>query len=193
MRTFTRPSLAGDAILGYCIRNQRDIRACVHMCQKFINKGEGRQRETLTFFPGGTRFWLVLRMCVRAFLMFFSFMLDSTAGGRNSERPHSFLWKEGVQSASSVRPYFQNGESFFLFCFFNLQSCKFKLKLTYIEEKHVGIPVFSPNLLDVLERDLLALPGCHGEDVHLQGGQSQRSVILQLRAEPFQDHIVTTL
>lgn len=84
------------------------------MCQKFINKGEERQRETLTFFPGGTRFWLVLRMCVRAFLMFFSFMLDSTAGGRNSERPHSFLWKKGAQSASSVRPHFQNVESLHL-------------------------------------------------------------------------------
>lgn len=94
VRTSTRPSLAGDAILGHCIRNQRDMRTCEDMCQKFINKGEGRQRETLTFFPGGTRFWLVLRMCVRAFLMFFSFMLDSTAGGRNSERPHSFLWKK---------------------------------------------------------------------------------------------------
>lgn len=55
-------------------------------------QGQGKtKRERLTFFPGGTRFWLVLRMCVRAFLMFFSFMLDSTAGGRNSERPHSFL------------------------------------------------------------------------------------------------------
>lgn len=67
---------------------------CAHVCgcQKFINKGTERQRGLLTFFPGGTRFWLVLRMCVRAFLMFFSFMLDSTAGGRNSDRPHSFLW-----------------------------------------------------------------------------------------------------
>jgi len=67
------------------------VRICV--CQKFINKGKERQKELLTFFPGGTRFWLVLRMCVRAFLMFFSFMLDSTAGGRNRDRPHSFLFR----------------------------------------------------------------------------------------------------
>lgn len=52
---------------------------------------EEGQRKVVTFFPGGTRFWLVLRMCVRAFLMFLSFMLDSTVGGRNSDRPHSFL------------------------------------------------------------------------------------------------------
>ena len=49
-----------------------------------------RERES-TFLPGGTRFWFVLRMCVRAFLMFFSFMLDSTAGGRKRAKPHSFL------------------------------------------------------------------------------------------------------
>lgn len=64
------------------------------VCQRLINKGKERQRELVTFFPGGTRFWLVLRMCVRAFLMFFSFMLDSTAGGRNSDKPHSFLLRE---------------------------------------------------------------------------------------------------
>lgn len=50
-----------------------------------------------------------------------------------------------------------------------------------------------PNLLDVLERDLLALSGGHGEDVHLQGSQSQCGVRLQFRAEAFQDHVVTTL
>lgn len=50
-----------------------------------------------------------------------------------------------------------------------------------------------PDLLDVLERDLLALPGGHGEDVHLQGSQSQCGVRLQFRAEAFQDHVVTTL
>lgn len=49
------------------------------------------------------------------------------------------------------------------------------------------------DLLDVFERDLLALPGCHGEDVHLQGSQSQRGVGLQFRAEALQDHVVTTL
>lgn len=50
-----------------------------------------------------------------------------------------------------------------------------------------------PHLLDVLERDLLALPGRHGEDVHLQRGQSERGVVLQLRPEPLQAHVVTTL
>ncbi len=77
--------------------------ACVCVCQKFINKGKERQRELLTFFPGGTRFWLVFRMCVRAFLMFFSFMLDSTAGGRNSDRPHSFLWREEIDFSIKFR------------------------------------------------------------------------------------------
>lgn len=52
---------------------------------------EGKERRESTFLPGGTRFWFVLRMWVRAFLMFFSFMLDRTAGGRNRARPHSFL------------------------------------------------------------------------------------------------------
>lgn len=78
-----------DAILR--ILHHKIERQCVCAHEKFIRKGKERQREMLTFFPGGTRFWLVLRMCVRAFLMFFSFMLDSTAGGRKSEKPHSFL------------------------------------------------------------------------------------------------------
>lgn len=55
-----------------------------------------------TFLPGGTRFWLVFRMWVRAFLMFFSFMLDSTAGGRNSARPHSFLQTNNSSSLRKV-------------------------------------------------------------------------------------------
>lgn len=49
------------------------------------------------------------------------------------------------------------------------------------------------NLLDVFEGDFLALSGRHVEDVHLQRSQSQRSIILQLRAEPLKDHVVTTL
>lgn len=57
-----------------------------------------RDKDGVTFLPGGTRFWLVLRMCVRAFLMFFSFMLDSTAGGRNNARPHSFLQTQNGES-----------------------------------------------------------------------------------------------
>lgn len=81
---------------GYFGTLQSESGACVlsaHVCVvRSLQQGQGKaKREPLTFFPGGTRFWLVLRMCVRAFLIFFSFMLDSTAGGRNSERPHSFL------------------------------------------------------------------------------------------------------
>lgn len=49
------------------------------------------------------------------------------------------------------------------------------------------------NSLDVFQGHLLALPGCHGEDVHLQSGQSQRGVVLQLRAEALQHHVVATL
>lgn len=90
-------------------KSKRRVCVCAHVCPKFINKGKERQRELLTFFPGGTRFWLVLRMCVRAFLMFFSFMLDSTAGGRNSDRPHSFLLKgDRCKVLPSVRPHLQN-------------------------------------------------------------------------------------
>lgn len=59
--------------------------------------------------------------------------------------------------------------------------------------KEKNLPRKDTNLLDVLERDLLALPGRHGEDVHLQGSQSQRSVRLQFRAEALQDHVVATL
>lgn len=44
--------------------------------------------------------------------------------------------------------------------------------------------VWDKHLLDVLERNLLALPGCHGEDIHLQGSQPQCGVVLQLGAEP---------
>lgn len=60
--------------------------------------------------------------------------------------------------------------------------------MVYLKKKvDAAIPttVFGiKNLLDVLERNLLALPGCHGEDVHLQGSQPQRGVVLQLGAEP---------
>lgn len=49
------------------------------------------------------------------------------------------------------------------------------------------------NSLDVLERHLLALPGSHGQDVHLQGGQPQRCVVLELRAEALQHHVVAAL
>ena len=47
--------------------------------------------------------------------------------------------------------------------------------------------------LDVLERDLLGLPGHHGEDVHLQGAEAQGSIILQLRAKSLQNYIITAL
>lgn len=40
------------------------------------------------------------------------------------------------------------------------------------------------HLLDVFEGDLLTLSGCHGEDVHLQCSQSQRSIVLELLAKP---------
>lgn len=78
---------------------------CVCVVRSLLQGQRKTKRERLTFFPGGTRFWLVLRMCVRAFLMFFSFMLDSTAGGRNRERPHSFLWRaDHCKSVDSVQP-----------------------------------------------------------------------------------------
>lgn len=49
------------------------------------------------------------------------------------------------------------------------------------------------DLLDVFERDLLRLPGRHGQDVHLEGGQAQRRVVLQLGAEALQHHVVAAL
>lgn len=49
------------------------------------------------------------------------------------------------------------------------------------------------HLLDVFKGYFLVLSSCHGEDIHLQSSQSQCGIVLQLRAKPFQHHIITTL
>lgn len=56
--------------------------------------------------------------------------------------------------------------------------------------KHI---TFQPNSLDVFQGHLLALSGRQGDDVHLQSGQSQRRVVLELCAEALQHHVVATL
>lgn len=63
----------------------------------------------------------------------------------------------------------------------------------FVVSKLHAYPHLHTHLLDVFEGDFLALSGCHGEDVHLQRSQSERSIVLQLWAEPLQDHIVAAL
>ena len=57
----------------------------------------------------------------------------------------------------------------------------------------MNVNMFVAHSLDVLERNLLRLPHRHGEDVHLQSGQAQGGVVLQLGAEAPQDHVVAAL